>query len=218
MNFKRARSDEQRAERRRKILDTAAEMLTEMPAAKLSLNELSRRVCLAKSNVLRYFESREAILLELLDAQVRDWIVALEDAAEPIAGTPRERGDRLAALLADSLAQRPMLCDLLSAQAAVLEQNVSADVVIAHKHATMRSAETLVTLVRRHLPELDPADAQELTAVAVLIATAAWPHSQPTAAVEAAYAADPVVAALRMDFAAIVGRTLAVTISGLLAR
>ncbi|MEU6392218.1 hypothetical protein [Streptomyces sp. NPDC046939] len=34
-----------------------------MPVAKVSLNGLSRRVGLAKSNVLRYFESREAILL-----------------------------------------------------------------------------------------------------------------------------------------------------------
>lgn len=33
----------------------------------MSLNELSRRAGLARSNVLRYSESREAILLELLD-------------------------------------------------------------------------------------------------------------------------------------------------------
>jgi AcrR family transcriptional regulator len=43
-------------------------MLTEMPVAQITLNELSRRVGLAKSNVLRYFESREAVLLELLDS------------------------------------------------------------------------------------------------------------------------------------------------------
>src|SRR4051812_50004066 len=55
-------------------------MLAEMPVAALSLNELSRRVGLAKSNVLRYFESREAVLLELLDAAWREWLVALEDA------------------------------------------------------------------------------------------------------------------------------------------
>lgn len=218
MNFKRARSDEQRAERRRKILDTAAEMLTEMPAAKLSLNELSRRVCLAKSNVLRYFESREAILLELLDAQVRDWITELERTPEPAPGTPRERGDRLAALLADSLARRPVLCDLLSAQAAVLEQNVSAEVVIAHKHAIMRSGEALITLVRRHLPELDPDDARRFTGVAILIATAAWPFSLPTPAIEAAYASDPAVAEMRVDFTELVSQALAVNISGLLAR
>src|SRR5256884_6007587 len=71
--FQRARSDEQREIRRQAILRVAADMVAEMPVAELSLNELSRRVGLAKSNVLRYFESREAVLLELLDSAWRDW-------------------------------------------------------------------------------------------------------------------------------------------------
>src|ERR1700759_3115651 len=100
--FKRARNEEQRTERRRMILDTAAAMLSEMSVAQVSLNELSRRVGLAKSNVLRYFESREAVLLELLDARSREWLeylaAALPTAVDPSA-TPPERGDQLAAAL-----------------------------------------------------------------------------------------------------------------------
>ena len=72
--FQRARSDEQRALRSQAILDTAAAMLEEMPVADISLNELSRRVGLAKSNVLRYFDSREAVLLELLGGLVHGWV------------------------------------------------------------------------------------------------------------------------------------------------
>ena len=68
-------------------------MLAEMPVAELSLNELSRRVGLAKSNVLRYFESREAVLLELLDAAWRDW---LDQLAGELAGVLRN-GRRSAA-------------------------------------------------------------------------------------------------------------------------
>ncbi|MFI0409165.1 TetR/AcrR family transcriptional regulator [Actinomadura sp. 3N508] len=65
----------QREIRRQAILETAATMLTEMPVSALSLNELSRRVGLAKSNVLRYFESREAVLLELLGQLAHDFLV-----------------------------------------------------------------------------------------------------------------------------------------------
>ncbi|NED89092.1 TetR family transcriptional regulator, partial [Streptomyces sp. SID11233] len=79
MTFQRARSEEQREIRRRAILDTAAAMLDEMPVAEVSLNELSRRVGLAKSNVLRYFESREAVLLELLDDFLGEWLAVLAD-------------------------------------------------------------------------------------------------------------------------------------------
>src|SRR2546430_7206322 len=75
--FRRARSDEQREIRRQAILRVAADMVATMPVAELSLNELSRRVGLAKSNVLRYFESREAVLLELLDSAWRDWLSRL---------------------------------------------------------------------------------------------------------------------------------------------
>jgi AcrR family transcriptional regulator len=218
MDFKRARTDEQRAERRRTILDTAAAMLTEMPVAKLSLNELSRRVGLAKSNVLRYFESREAVLLELLDAQLQDWVTEMERSFEPIEGTPRERGDRFAAVLAESMAKRPVMCDLISAQTAVLEHNVSTEVAIQHKHATTRTIEALARLVLRHLPELGTQDAVRLVAVATLVATAAWPYCQPPEALQAAYAADPALAALQMEFTDLVRQALEVTISGLLAR
>src|SRR5882757_306770 len=115
--FQRARSEEQRAERRRVILDTATAMLAEMPVAQVSLNELSRRVGLAKSNVLRYFESREAVLLELLDAAWQEWLEQLGPELDRVIGaaTPTiQRGDALAAALASSFAARPVLCDLLS--------------------------------------------------------------------------------------------------------
>ncbi|VVJ17977.1 Uncharacterised protein [Amycolatopsis camponoti] len=217
MNFKRARTDEQRAERRRAILATADEMLTEMPVAKLSFNELSRRVCLAKANIVRYVESREAVLLELLDGHLRDWIAELSGSA-PAEGTPRERGDALAAELAESLARRPVLCDLISSQATVLEHNVSTETAIEHKHALFGAMESLIAVIRRHLPEFGEREAYDLVATATLVTAAAWPHSRPSEAMKAAYERDPAVAAMRVDFTELVGRTLAVTISGLLAR
>src|ERR1700734_2466121 len=112
--FQRARSAEQREVRRRAILDTAAAMLAEMTVAEVTLNELSRRVGLAKSNVLRYFESREAVLLDLLGSEWQEWLTAVAgqldeavDASAPVTA----RGDQVATVLAISLAARPVLCD-----------------------------------------------------------------------------------------------------------
>src|SRR5262249_4573398 len=149
-------SEGQRELRRRAIVDMTAAMLTEMPVAQVSLNELSRRVGLAKSNVLRYFESREAILLELLNAELRAWTTELERSLAPMAGTPRERGDLVASTLAASMATRPVMCDLISAQAAVLERNVSTEVALRHKHAIAQSAQLLVAVITRAVPELSP--------------------------------------------------------------
>lgn len=219
--FQRARSDEQRAERRRAILDTAAAMLAEMPVAQVSLNELSRRVGLAKSNVLRYFESREAVLLELLDVAWREWLEQLGEelaAAPGGAGAGGGAGDRLAAVLTASLADRPVLCDLISAQAAVLERNVSPQVATDFKRGAISNVGALAGLVRGQVPELGERDAGRFAAAAVMTAGAVWTHAQPTAAMLAAYEADPSLAALRIDFADALRQLLEVLLSGLLAR
>lgn len=217
MGFQRARSDEQRTERRRHILATATAMLAEMPVAKLSLNELSRRVGLAKSNVLRYFESREAVLLQLMEAELQDWITSLESELVPTGGTPRERGDRLASVVAESLARRPVLCDLTSAHASVLEHNVSPDVALEHKRATHRALDAQAQLILTCVPELGLADASRLVGFTTLMVSAAWPYSRPGEAMLAAYAADPTIA-MHVTFTDLVRQALEVAISGLLAR
>lgn len=218
MTFQRARTDEQRSLRRSQILDTAAVMLTEMPVAKLSLNELSRRVGLAKANVLRYFESREAVLLELLGTEFQDWITELEQVRTDGRGTTRERGDGLADLLATSMTRRPVLCDLVSTQGAVLEQNISTEVGIRHKHVVRASVQSLVRIILRHLPELGAEGAAALAETTLLTAVAAWQSSCPSEAMLAVYASDPELAAMRLDFTDLVRRVAAVTASGLLAR
>ena len=207
--------------RRQAILDTAAAMLTEMPVAQLSLNELSRRVGLAKSNVLRYFESREAVLLELLDLAWQEWLAGLDGelstTVEP-GLPPAERGDQLAATLATSLAARPVLCDLLSAQAAVLERNVSPQVAARYKRAALTDVVALTRLVSAHLPELGEHDGGRFAAATVMVTGAVWTHAQPSPAILTAYEADPTLASMRLDFTATLREVLEVLIAGLHAR
>src|SRR5580693_7858515 len=216
--FQRARSEEQREARRQGILGAAAAMLAEMPVAEVTLNELSRRAGLAKSNVLRYFESREAVLLV---SAWQDWLVQLDrdlagalDPAAPVAA----RCGQLAGAVAASLAARPMLCDLISAQAAVLEHNVSPQVAAQYKRASMTGIAALSDLMLRCVPELGELDAVKLAGVTVMTTGALWPHTQPSAAMLAAYEADPVLASLGLDFTETLREVLEVMSAGLLAR
>lgn len=196
-------------------------MLTEMPVAQVSLNELSRRAGLAKSNVLRYFDSREAVLLELLSAAWQDWIAELDedlrtgiDADAPVT----ERGDQLAATLAASLAARPVLCDLISTQAAVLERNLSPQVAAEYKRAAVANVAALSRLVLQPMSELSTRDADRFAAATVMVTGAVWTHAHPSPAMLAAYDADPALAAMRLDFAATVREVLEVLLAGLFAR
>src|SRR5712672_2234311 len=167
--FQRARSEEQREARRQAILGAAAAMLAEMPVAEVTLNELSQRAGLAKSDVLRYFESREAVLLELLDSAWQDWLGQLEEelaGAVDVGAPVASRADQLAAAVAASLAARPMLCDLISAQAAVLERNVSPQVAAQYKGASIAGTSALGALLLRSVPELGEPDAFRLAGAA----------------------------------------------------
>ena len=149
--------------------------------------------------------------------QVRDGAAAdsgTVDAAAPVA----ERADRVALALGASLASRPMLCDLISAQAAVLERNVSPQVAAQYKRASIAGITALGRLVLRRVPELGEHDAFRLAGVAVMMTGALWPHTQPSAAMLAAYAAEPDLAAMRLDFTAALSEALQVMMAGLLAR
>jgi AcrR family transcriptional regulator len=201
VTFQRARSEEQRQIRRRAILDTAAAMLDEMPVAEVSLNELSRRVGLAKSNVLRYFESREAVLLELLDDYMGAWLTDLaEELAAGIEPQPAAdvRADQLAGILSRSLADRVVLCDLLGAQGGVLERNVSVEVAKRHKRSSLARLAAMSGLLRRHLPELGDS-AQLFCLMSLVSAGALSSYVPPPPSVLAAYAEDPSLGVLNVD-------------------
>ncbi len=195
-------------------------MLTEMSVSELTLNELSRRVGLAKSNVLRYFESREQILLELLDREAREWTAELaREVAATVdpAASPRVRGEAFASAVGRTASRHPALCDLVGAQSGVLEHNVSAEAVRRHKRNAFDALAELVDVLAVAVPELGDA-AWRLCLTAVVLAGALYPHSAPSASALAAYAVEPELAAFRLDLAEALESTVATLIIGTLAR
>ncbi|MEU4789326.1 TetR/AcrR family transcriptional regulator [Micromonospora tulbaghiae] len=220
MTFQRARTEEQREVRRRAILDAASAMLDEMPVAAVTLNELSRRVGLAKPNVLRYFESREAVLLELLDRFLREWLTELADELAdgvdtnlPMAG----RATAVAGILSRSLARRSVMCDLFGAQGSVLEHNVSVEVVARYKRASLDRLATMTGLVRKHLPELDE-NATLFSLQTMVLAGALSAYSTPPPSLAAAYRAEPELARLHLEMTDSLNMALTATLLGVLPR
>ncbi|TDU91234.1 TetR family transcriptional regulator [Kribbella voronezhensis] len=220
MTFQRARSEEQRAVRRGTILATAEAMLTEMPVAQLSLNELSRRVGLAKSNVLNYFESREAVLLELVNTETQAWVQDLADALSTVdPATPAvDRGHQVTAAVVRTLEARPVFCDLISSQAAVLEHNISTEMALAFKRATVAQYQRMIEVVVGVLPELGVEGAGQFISTAALLAGAIWSHACAGPAILAAFEADPSLAALRIEFEPAMTQSLNALLTGLLPR
>lgn len=193
-------------------------MLREMPVSALSLNELSRRVGLAKSNVLRYFESREAVLLDLLVQLAHDFFTQVGEQLPEVVedGSARTRATTVASALATAFDAHPMLCELLSAQAGVLEHNVSAELVTRYKRGGYESLAGFTAALRQVLPELSDEDAAEAARTLVVLAGALWTHTHPPQAVQDAYAADPSLVFLPAGFTQSLERTISLVLLGLL--
>lgn len=212
-SFQRARRPEHRELRKQEILDAAEALLAEMPADEISLRELGRRLGVSKTHVVRYFESREGVFLGLLARLRLAWLDALADEWPAAPCEP----DQVMQGWADSLAARPVLCQLWSLLPSVLERNVSADTVRTYKLVDLEHRTRLAKLVRDRVPALTADAALTLTEYAVVSLVGLWPFSNPTPTVVEA-TADPRLAGSRVDFATMYGEILQTTLAGLLTR
>ncbi|MGF1468073.1 MAG: TetR/AcrR family transcriptional regulator [Sandaracinaceae bacterium] len=180
--YQRARSPAQKAERAERILAAARSLLEAKPdSSALSLNELARRAGMAKSNVYRYFESREAVLLALLADQAAAWgRQVVEGLARMDTGEAVDaRLARMAALLAGTAARRPLLCHLLSVLPSVLEHNVSFATVRRFKADNHERMTHLARAMHRALPELTVEQHGELLHHGTPLIIGSWPLAHP---------------------------------------
>jgi AcrR family transcriptional regulator len=197
--FLRARSAEEKGERRAHLLATAkAALAAGTPLAALSLSALARQAGMAKANVYRYFASREALLLALLWAEWAPVEAALRGPPPP---TGPLRPDQLAALLTRLLTDAPLLCALITALPSVLEQNLSAEAVAQFKRQTLDSMQAVGAALHATCPALSAEAHGQLLHDALALVAGLYPFAHPAPAAAAAMA-DPAFAPLRRDFEA----------------
>ena len=101
--FQRARDPEQKAQRRQELLGAARALLAADGLAGVGLSAIARAAGLAKSNVYRYFGSREEILMALLADDAFAWLAAFEREVAPLAGS--NDAAQVAAILARTIAK-----------------------------------------------------------------------------------------------------------------
>jgi AcrR family transcriptional regulator len=130
---RRARSPEDKERRRQDILDHAWDLFQARPWAELTMSDVAEASHLSKAALYRYFETKEALFLEVEAARLGSWLYELGAELERL---PRPASpEAVATLVADSLAARPGLPRLLSLLHVSLEQNVPFDAALAFKRA-----------------------------------------------------------------------------------
>jgi AcrR family transcriptional regulator len=216
VEFQRARSPAQQQQRRAAILAAARGMLDHLPPAEVSLRELSRQVGLSKSNVVRYFPTREAVFLAVLTEDWDGWLAAVETQL-PKADARRRthtRHEQIAAVIARTLAEHRRYCDLLAACQAVLEHNIPVETARAFKAAALARLHRLADLVRSRIPELGAAQSVEFAGIVWALVAGAWPIANPPPIV-ASVLNEPQFAAMRVEFIPALTRTLTFVLDGM---
>jgi AcrR family transcriptional regulator len=222
--YQRARRPEQKLERRDAILGAARELALRDGVRAVSLADIAARVGIHKSALLRYFETREQIFLELTAEAWRDWTAALHaglDGVEPDAGEPDAGVPAAAALVAEvfarSFGDRPLLCDLIAHTPLNLERNVSPEAVRRYKLTSLGAVDEAAAIVHRVLPGLTLAEGGEFVAALASLAGAVWQIANPTAALAEFYASDPALARACVDLTPRLRRTAEILLAGLIA-
>ncbi|MBB5775156.1 TetR/AcrR family transcriptional regulator [Nonomuraea jabiensis] len=215
--FVRARRPEHKQQRREEILAAARDLAVASGVRNVSLGAVAEAVGLAKSNIMRYFGTREEIYLILATEEWHQWAEAVTtrlEAAPDDAARLEASSDHVVAALAETLADRPLLCDILSQTATTLEHNVSIEAARTFKRAILAVIADLGAQVAR-ATGLTVGEGRELVSVATAFAGILYPIAHPSPTLAELYAQDPVIAATCPDFLPTLTRALKALAAGL---
>ncbi len=212
--FQRARRPEQKLQRQDAILSAARDLALRDGVRDVSLADIAARVGIHKSALLRYFETREQIFLELTAEAWRDWADALHAGLD--AAAPGSAG-LVADVFASSFSDRPLLCDLIAHTPLNLERNVSPATVRRYKQVSLGAVNEAAALVRRVLPGLTLAECTEFVAALASLAGSLWQIANPVPALAELYASDPALAQACVELTPRLRRTAEILLAGLTA-
>ncbi|HEV2515194.1 MAG TPA: TetR family transcriptional regulator [Devosia sp.] len=180
-SFQRARKPEEIQARRDTLLAAAAELFDAEGPLGAGLNAIAARAGFTKSNVYRYFESREEVLLSLFLAEMERLVPALSAA---IAATPEGDLDALTRVVTAEFASRPRLGHLTSILSSTLETNVSEQTIVMVKRTMGGMASEMAAALRTRLPGASADDALwAITMIGGLVA-GLWPGAHPAPVAE----------------------------------
>lgn len=200
--FERARSADAKQVRETAILAAASRLATQRGVREVTLTDIAAGVGMHKSTMLRYFETREEIFLQLSAAGWTEWSAAVRQGlgalkCEAVA-EPADRIPAIARMLADTLVARPLFCDLLAHTPLNLERGVSFTSVRSFKLSTIAASRAVAAALREVLP-LTPAQASNTVATATGMAGALWQMAAPGTGLRRFYETDPDLAHAVVD-------------------
>lgn len=192
----RARREEDKQARRDAILEVAAGLLGRRQFSAITMAEVARRCGLAKGTLYLYFRSKEELFLATLERQLADWF---DEVGQSMMRTGSLDPERFGQMMANSVAQRETLADLLTILHTVLERNIDPDTALAFKRMLRDKLVTGGKVLEAVLPQVSQGGGAILLLRIHALVVGLRQMSDPAPSVAEVLAQDD-LALLRIDF------------------
>lgn len=211
--MRRARSDEDKRERREAILATARAMYEREPSfAAFTMGALAAEAGLAKGTLYLYFRTKEELFLALLETGFDGWFDDVDARLD--ASGAEMTPDGAAEVLVASIRGRETLARLLSILPTIVEHNVEYDAALRFKRQVMRRADVTGHRLEARLPFLRTGEGARFLVHLHALVIGVWQLAEPSAVIRRVMET-PELAPARVDFAEDLRFLLATLLSGM---
>jgi len=119
---KRARSTEQKSERREAIIASALKLFESKTFQQISVADIARRAGIGKGTFFLYYKTKEELFFSVIRTEFQTWLDAMDAMFSEKRNVTKEG---LLALFNEVLGNRSLLAKLITIQYTVLENNVA---------------------------------------------------------------------------------------------
>ena len=212
----RARSQADKDLRRTHLVAAARHLFASASFEAVTIARVAERAGVAKGTAYIYFANKETLFLELVRAELSDWLLELTRKltrlrhADASLAVPR--------LLAQSVTERPTLRRLLVLLHSVIEPNIdeaSAREFKLFLHALLTQSGTAIAA---RLPGLSVPDAATLVLQLHALVISVTQLADPPPVIAKVMAADPTLQSMCIDFESFMTATLTTLVRGTLTR
>jgi len=212
MNWQRARTDKKKYERKETIYNAALTLFKINGYDKVSFNAIAAEAGFTKSNMYRYFSSKDDIFLsvfaELFDSWVTDFSLQLQSFEEDL------EAQVFAKTWVNSLLTQPKLLDLMPILFTSLEKNSSFEQLLTFKRLSMNLLYRLTLDIARIYPDIAGEKAFKLLTLSYAATSNSWAATMQSEALNKIYQLDE-FQALKPDFEKDLTSSIVIIIQGL---
>lgn len=215
VNWQRARTDEKKNERKQAIYNAAFTLFKKNGYDKVSFNGIALEAGFTKSNMYRYFSSKDEIFLNVFADLFSQWTDGFSQQLQRL-----EQGSSAKAFAdvwLNSMLSQPKLLDLMPILFTSLERNSSFEQLLAFKRLAMNLLYRLTLDITKIYPEIEGEKAFKLLNLSYAATTNAWTANTQSDALKKLYQLEE-FRALKPDFETDLTTSIEIIIHGLKAQ